>query len=128
MDAAPAPWVSHVLYDGTHMACDLLLHRGGCTITKWSLGFSEDALLARTLCSDHRPLVAHVMLELDFRTDLAPKLTQVGDALPSSHMRYSRRVPDALSRSPHRALRIRYYREATTTIGKPEPRSALRLP
>ena len=63
MGAAAMPWVSHVAHNGAHMACDLLLGRGRCTIGEWSLGFTQQALLADTLCSDHRPLVAHVTVD-----------------------------------------------------------------
>eukprot|EP00966_Prymnesium_polylepis_P174671 4042460-Prymnesium_polylepis.1 len=58
-------WISHVAHNGAHMACDLLLSRGDCRVPDWSLGFTQDALLANAMCSDHRPLLARVTLEAE---------------------------------------------------------------
>ena len=62
MPAKDTPWVSHVAHTGAPMACDILFSRGPCRVTNWALGYTEEALLAGTLLSDHRPLNAEVVL------------------------------------------------------------------
>lgn len=63
MPRARDPWISHVAHNGAHMACDLLLRSGRCSVIDWSLGFTQEALIANALSSDHRPLLATVLLE-----------------------------------------------------------------
>lgn len=56
-------WYSHVAHTGALMSCDLVLTRGSCQVSEWSLGGTVEELVARQLPSDHRPLHATIVME-----------------------------------------------------------------
>ena len=58
--AADGKWYSHMAHTGALMPCDLVFTRGACEVAEWSLGGSVEALVARELPSDHRPLHATI--------------------------------------------------------------------
>lgn len=61
MCSAPCDWGSHCSHLGAVMACDLIYSTPHvCVVRSWRHGGTEEALLAGTLPSDHRPLHAEI--------------------------------------------------------------------
>ena len=57
--------ISHIAHTGALMACDRALTRGPCHVVEWRLGSTQDALVSRSLVSDHRPLHAQIMISAE---------------------------------------------------------------
>ena len=68
MCSAPCDWGSHCSHLDAVMACDLIYSTPHvCVVRSWHHGGTEEALLAGTLPSDHRPLHAEIDIDISPR-------------------------------------------------------------